>query len=158
MKLCVNLETNLKVIGKKFCLSFLAAVFLFLPACQTMSPFSERAYNYVITTKVEALALMNKATTSYNENSDAIDTFTLDLEKAKSYDKNRGLNSETNQMWDILTDPSGHLLGGFMVEWKKRGSMSAVYIGFRRKQVEKAFDELAQLEQGKSHSETLLRY
>ena len=140
---------------KHFLLPFF---FCTLYACSTMSPFSERAYNYVVTTKVDALALMGKAITPYTENQEAIETFTNALEKAKAYDATRSLNSETNQMWAIITDPEKHLLGGFLKEWKQKETMSATLIKFKQKQVEKAFDELARLEQGKSHAESELRY
>lgn len=131
-------------------LSPLIAVFLF--SCQTVSHYDETAYNNVISVKVDAWSIMGKATSSYDSNKDAIDTFNVSLRKAYEYDKNRPLNKDTTKMWEILMDPAGHSLGGFFTEWQKKGSIPhQVYIQFRQKQIGLEFDEIASAEQGKLH-------
>ena len=74
----------------------------------------------------------------------------IELDKAYEYDRGRALNKITVAQWDILRDPNRNLVGGFLKLWKAKGSLSAVFVAEKKKQIGDAFDQIIQLESGKT--------
>jgi hypothetical protein len=111
-----------------------------------MSTFDQAAYSQVISLKVDALALMDKSGDDYSSHTTDISALQLELDKAVEYDKHRPNNLITNEQWAILSDPNGHLLGGFLAKWKKDGKESTVYVTDKKKQIGDSFDQIAELE------------
>ena len=111
-----------------------------------MSTFDQASYSQVISLKVDALALMDKSTDAYTSHTADINALQLELDKAIEYDKHRPNNLITNEQWKVLSDTTGHLLGGFLVKWKKDGKESAVYIADKKTQIGDSFDQIADLE------------
>lgn len=118
-------------------------------ACQTISTYDQAAYEHATNAKVEAVALMDNATTSYSEHAREVAALKLTLQKAYEYDKGRPVNQITIALWDKLLDPSRDLLGGFLREWKEDGPLLPKYVANKKDQVASAFDVLIQLESGK---------
>lgn len=92
---------------------------------------------------------MDRASTPYSQNTEKIDGAILDLNKAYEYDKGRFKNQITVQLWTKLLNPEGNLFGGFIRYWKRRGELHPAYIEEKKKDIEDAFDQIIQLEQGK---------
>jgi len=111
-----------------------------------MSTFDQTAYSQVTSLKVDALALMDKSTDNYSAHTADVNALQLELDKAIEYDKHRPNNLITNEQWKVLSDTTGHLLGGFLVKWKKDGKESAVYIADKKTQIGDSFDQIAELE------------
>jgi hypothetical protein len=65
------------------------------------------------------------------------------------YEKNRPKNEITLKMWDVILNPDGHLLGGFIKRWKNEKKLNAVFIQEEKKMVGEAFDQIAGLESHK---------
>ena len=63
-----------------------------LAACETISPFSPKAYEVATSLKAESLALMEKATEPAVSQTAAIQALQLNLEKAYEYAKGRPKN------------------------------------------------------------------
>ncbi len=120
-----------------------------LAACNTISTYDQAAYEHATSAKVDALAVMDKATGSYSEHQGKIEALNLTLQKAYEYDKGRPLNQITIALWDKLLNPSGDLLGGFLREWKEDGPMLPKYVANKKDQVAQAFDIIIGLESGK---------
>ena len=118
-------------------------------ACSTISPYDQAAYEHATSAKVDALALMDKATGNYSDHQKEIDALTTELDKAYEYDRGRLLNKITVAQWDILRDPNRNLVGGFLRMWKTKGSLSATFIAEKKTQISEAFDQIIQLESGK---------
>ncbi|MCS3697251.1 hypothetical protein GGP73_001946 [Salinibacter ruber] len=78
----------------------------------TISEFNARAYEQATSLKVEALALMDKATAPYAEHADAVQHLKTELEKAYEFAKGRPENEISARQWRILIDPDRDLLGG----------------------------------------------
>jgi hypothetical protein len=124
------------------------AFVLALTACSTIAPYDQAAYEHATSTKAEALLLMDRATTPYSQNTDKIDAVILDLTKAYEYDKGRATNQDTVTLWTKLLSPDA-LFGAFIRYWKTKGQLPSGYIEVKKKDVEDAFDQIIQLEQGK---------
>jgi hypothetical protein len=129
-------------------LSAVPALVLVLTACSTIASYDQAAYEHATSTKAEALLLMDRATTSYSQNVDKIDAAILDLNKAYEYDKGRARNQDTVGLWTKLLSPD-ELFGAFIRKWKSKGQLPPGYIELKKKDVEDAFDQIIQLEQGK---------
>jgi hypothetical protein len=122
---------------------------LFLAACETISPFSLRAYEFATSTKAEALALMDKATEPAESHAAAIQALQLNLDKGYEYARGRPKNDESTRQWDILRDPEKNSIGGFLARWKARKQLSAVFIKEAKPVIADGFDQVIDLESGK---------
>jgi len=49
-------------------------------------------------------------------------------------------------MWTLMSNPNGHLLGGFLVKWKKDKQIDSVEIINIDTLVSRNFDRIAELE------------
>ena len=127
----------------------LGLTLLFSSACSLIAPYDRAAYEHATNAKVDTLALMSKATGSYDEHEKEVETLVRQLDKAYEYDRGRQLNQITVAQWDILRDPNRELVGGFLKVWKTKGTLSATFVAEKKKQVGNAFDQIIQLESGK---------
>ena len=125
------------------------AACLVLAACSLIAPYDRAAYEHATNAKVDTLALMSKATGSYDEHEKEVEALVRQLDKAYEYDRGRQLNKITIAQWDILRDPNRDLVGGFLKMWKAKGTLRATFIAEKKKQVGDAFDQIIQLESGK---------
>jgi hypothetical protein len=121
-----------------------------LSACSLIAHYDQVAYEHATSAKVDTLALMDKATGSYDDHQKEIEALVLELNKAYEYDRGRALNKLTVAQWDILRDPNRNLVGGFLKLWKTKGSLGATFIAEKKQQVSDAFDQIIALESGKS--------
>ena len=126
-------------------------VIVLLIGCQpTIAPYRAPAYDKAISFKVDALDLMAKATEPYVQHQAAAETLRLNLEKGYEDAKGVPNNEVSTQMWKILQDPNGNLLGGFLTLWQKQSVLSQAYITEKKLQVGDAFDNIIALESGKT--------
>jgi len=128
----------------------LPPVLLSLAACSLIAQYDQVAYEHATNAKVDTLALMDKATGSYSDHQKEIEVLVIELNKAYEYDRGRALNNLTVAQWDILRDPNGNLVGGFLRLWKAKGSLSSTFISEKKLQIGKAFDQIIALESGKN--------
>jgi hypothetical protein len=132
--------------------NFLAvSVCALLAACSLIAPFDQASYEHATNAKVDTLALMDKATGSYEEHQKEVEALMLELNKAYEYDRGRSLNKFTVAQWDVLRDPNGDLVGGFLQMWKTKGSLLPGVVREKKIQIGKAFDKIIALESGKQH-------
>jgi len=124
-------------------------VLLFVGCANLQSVFSEQAYQQAVTLKVESLAMMDKATEPYIQHTEDVETLQKELQKAYQYAKGRPNNSESTQQWQIMIDPEGALIGGFLVMWQERGQLSSTMIEQSKGNIEEGFDIIMELESGK---------
>lgn len=125
---------------------FLFSVLFF--SCSA-SKYDQYSYNEAVSLKAESLALMSKANENYTLHENDVNSLNSDLNKILSYEKKRSNNSETVQMYKLLTDPNGNLLGAFFKKWKSSGTMESVFITQFKTQVSDAFDSIIDLEKAK---------
>lgn len=125
----------------------LALVTLLVLSCAPlMSTFDQASYAQVTSLKVDALALIDKSTEDYTAHVAEVNALKLELDKAIEYDKHRPHNDITNEMWNLMSDTTGHLLGGFFVKWKHDGKERPAQVTNLKKIVGDNFDRIADLE------------
>jgi hypothetical protein len=122
---------------------------LFLTGCTLIARYDQAAYEHATSAKVDTLALLGKATGSYDDHEKEVEALVRQLDKAYEYDRGRQLNKITIAQWDILRDPNRDLVGGFLKVWKTKGTLSATFVTEKKKQIADAFDQIIQLESGK---------
>jgi hypothetical protein len=126
----------------------LALSFL-LSACETVSPFSPRAYEIATSLKAEALVLMDRASEPADKHAAAIHALQLDLAKAYEFAKGRPRNEDATRQWAIIRDPERNSLGGFLRRWKAQQKLSPAFIAEAKALVADGFDQVIELESGK---------
>jgi hypothetical protein len=138
----------MKVISKPFLKPLLLVlVVVFAVGCKSlMATFDQAAYSQVTSLNVDAMALMDKSTEDYSQHTADVAALRLELDKAIEYDKHRPNDQVTNAMWNLMSDTTGHLLGGFLVKWKKDGKESHAFVTNIKVVVDSAFSQIAELE------------
>lgn len=117
--------------------------------CSTIATFDRTAYEKATDAKAAALSAMSRATDSYASQQSVVTPLLLEVEQAYEYDRGRALNSITVQQWEILRNPDGHLLGGFLRRWREKGTLRPAYIDEKKRDVADAFNTIIDLERGK---------
>ena len=117
--------------------------------CATISSFDQYAYTQTTSLKVDALNTMDLAVNEYKIQEATVQELQTKLQKVYEYEKNRPKNEITLKMWDVLLNPDGHLVGGFLNRWQKDGKLSKTFIDNDKKIVSDAFDQIAGLESHK---------
>jgi len=115
----------------------------------TISQFSPIAYEQATSLKVDAQALMSKATQPYANHEEAVTALTLRVAKAYEFARGRRRNAISARQWEILADSSRNLLGGFLARWKRESTLSATFVTEAKGVVADAFDTIIGLESGK---------
>lgn len=115
--------------------------------------FDQYSYQQAIEIKVESAHLMDKATTPYSDNQEAINDLWLELYKIIAYEENKPYNDISLEMWKILSDEERNLLGGFLKRWQEEGTLSAIFVREAKVQVMEAIDLIIQYE-AKKEKET----
>lgn len=144
--------------GKLKLISQFTLITIILLACDTMSHFDAFSYKETISTKVEALDIMNFATEKYSKHEKEIHDLNLNLQKIYEYEKNRPKNVETTKMWEILLNPEKNLYGGFLKRWQNDTTLNKFFIDEAKVQVAEAFDMIIDLENGKIKKEQASEY
>lgn len=126
-----------------------ALILLSLYACSYIAPYSHFAYQQATSLKVEALALMDKASEPYANHEKEIKELETKIEKAYEYAKGRPKNEHSTKQWQILKNPNRNLLGGFIKRWQEKSTLSKKFIEEAKRLVADAFDTISGLESGK---------
>jgi hypothetical protein len=131
--------------------ALVCSVCLLLAACNTISLYDQAAYQHATDAKVDTLALMDKATTSYSDHLKAIEALELELAKAAEYDAGRPMNQVTTEQWKTLRADNG-ILNRFFRSWKNSDALSATFINDKKEHIAREFDDIIRLESGKIKS------
>jgi hypothetical protein len=118
-------------------------------SCTTIAVFSPEAYKQAVDLKVESLELMSFATMPYADFEDEADYLKTELSKAYEFSKGRPNNEISTKQWEILINPDGNLLGGFLKRWEEEETLSQMFVDEMRTLVSDAFDTIIGLESGK---------
>lgn len=114
-----------------------------------IAPYSPAAYELAVDAKVDALRLMNAAEYAAVDEKRRIDTMLRDLDRAYEFALGRPQNEYSTKQWELMRDPDGHLLGGFIARWQQQERLSATFIAAAKPLIEQAFDSIIGLESGK---------
>jgi hypothetical protein len=122
---------------------------LVILSCSSISVYSPEAYKQAVDLKVESLNLMALATMPYTDFEDDIDFLNTELSKAYEFSRGRPDNEISAKQWEILMNPEGNLLGGFLKRWEEEGTLSQMFVIEMQTLVSDAFDTIIGLESGK---------
>jgi hypothetical protein len=92
---------------------------------------------------------MSDATMPYAESVDEIAYLETELAKAYEFSKGRPDNEISTKQWEILINPDGNLLGGFLKRWEEEETLSQMFVTEMEMLVGDAFDTIIGLESGK---------
>jgi hypothetical protein len=135
--------------NRNFTKASIVIIALFLSSCSAISLFDQYAYTQTTSLKVDALAIMDKATESYASHETEVEAVRLKMEKAYEYENHRAKNLITAKLWDILKSPDKNLYGGFVKRWKNESTLNAEFVKQAKGQISEAFDIIAELESQK---------
>ncbi len=124
---------------------------LALAGCAPVA-FDSHSFTQTKALKADALKLMDQATDSFSLHAAEVARLNDQLESLHNYEKTRCKNKITVQQWDILLDPDGNLLGGFLVEWKDSIILKKAVVTEKGKLIGGAFDQIIELESHKRKS------
>jgi len=138
------------IIKTKVYQSILTLVFsLVLWSCTSISVFSPEAYKQAVDLKVESINLMSDATLPYVGFVEEATYLETELTKAYEFSKGRPDNEISTRQWEILINPDGNLLGGFLKRWEEEEKLSQMFVTEMQMLVSNAFDTIIGLESGK---------
>jgi hypothetical protein len=137
---------------ESFFLRLFAAMLFILTVSGGCKPliagYDQYAYAQATSLKVDALALMDKASDDYNRHTQEVADMNIKMQKAYEYEKNRPQNSITADMWNLMMNDKS-LYGGFIVLWKEQKTVGQFTIDEAKKKVAENFDRISQLESKK---------
>jgi hypothetical protein len=136
-----------RLIFPHFLLLMLCAVTL--TGCTSIAQFDSQSYKNAVNTKVSALALMDKATTPYAQNTVEIDAVYFSLNQGYEYANGIPKNEITTAQWAIMKDPERNLLGGFLKRWQEKQTLKPACINSAKIIIGNGFDAIIGLESGK---------
>jgi len=132
-------------------LSVITGCSLFTP---TISSYDQYAYTQTTSLKVDVLNMMDSAADDYQSHIRSITIIKTNIQKLYEYEKNLPKNDITLKQWQILTDTTGHLFGGFMIRWRNEKKLHKGFINDEKQTISDAFDQIAELESKKIKSPT----
>ena len=125
--------------------------------CKTWKPIAGRDQETLTRTtklRTQVLNLMSKAQESYTQHASQVDRVVREARAIHAHQKMRPNNELAVRQWDLLLVDSAQaatkaILPEFFVNWKRDGQLKPVYIDAKKRNVERAFDEIIKLENAK---------
>ena len=126
----------------------LTFLLLFLVGC-SVSPFRQLSVDVAEALRDQSTALMAKAIEPFDDHRDSVAALRTRLLKQLAVESNREDNSESAAQWNLLVNPGGALLGGFLIRWEVHGTLGQLFINAKRTQVVTAFRIIIETERAK---------
>lgn len=123
-----------------------------LVGCNTISPFSQIAYEQATSIKVDALRTMDKANESFLSHQSEVEVIKNNIEKAYEFAKDRPNNIESTKQWELMKDPKKNYIGGFFARWEKDSKLEPKFVNEAKGLISDQFDQIIGLESGKNKS------
>lgn len=125
-------------------LFILIVCLLVLTSCApTYSPY---LYDQTSELKTQSLLLMDKATEPFSKYETKINLLKSDLESVSRQEQLRKSNQAKIKQWNLLLNPQGHLLYGFLHKWQQDTILSETFVNLERKLVGESFELLRETE------------
>ncbi|MEE4001686.1 hypothetical protein V1T75_15175 [Tenacibaculum sp. FZY0031] len=134
---------------KPFFILMLIAAFISSCSILKTAPYDQYSFQKTIEIKIDATQLIDKAESSYQENSKEIEQLQNEITKIVEYEKYKPNNEITYKMWLLLADQDKNLLAGFLKRWKEKDKLSPFFITEAKEQITEAFNLLLEYESKK---------
>ena len=122
---------------------------LLLASGCALAPFSQESVDTATALRDQSAAVMALAVRPFEDHSDSVVQLQARLHVALAAEGTRWDNKESYAQWELLVDPQGALLGGFLTRWTEQGSLSQLYMNEKRTQVMRAFAIIIATEEAK---------
>lgn len=150
MKLYLYYKVVNSITTKLLILLFAKAILISIAACGALiAPYNETAYQNATNLKVESLALMDKAIEPYSEHEQEVNELMIKIDQAYEFSKGLPKNELSTKQWEIMKDPNGNMVGGFIEKWKESGKLRELFVEEVKGEVSSGFDEIIKLESKK---------
>lgn len=128
-----------------------ACAILFIASCVDFPDYSQTAYANATSLKARSLVLVANGTDPYATHRQDAEALLLSLDEAYEFANGIENNNEAAKLWDILRDPNGSLIGGFVTNWQTEfpGGASASFVEEVGDNLSDNFDRLICLEANK---------
>jgi len=120
-----------------------------ITGCSTIALYNQKAYELETSVKAEALIVVAMGTEQFSSHVADVKALKLDTEKAYEYAKGIPKNEISTKQWEIILNPKGGSLYGFLTLWEKNGKLSKEFVAEKDKQIGKQFDQIIELEENK---------
>lgn len=121
----------------------LVCLFVLTSCAPTYSPY---LYDQTSELKTQSLLLMDKATEPFSKYETKINLLKSDLESVSRQEQLRKSNQAKIKQWNLLLNPQGHLLYGFLHKWQQDTILSETFVNLERKLVGESFELLRETE------------
>lgn len=123
---------------------------LLFASCSSIPDYDQVAYDRATELKADAIRLVQGADTEFAQSTDEVESLRRRMEHAYEYEKGKGdMNVFTVKQYEIMMDPDGGLLYGFLARWEREGKVSSFFAGEVAKLVGQGFDEIIRMEWNK---------
>ncbi len=136
---------------KKYILIFITTLFISCGSLKT-APFDQYSYQKTIEIKFDALDLIDKATSNYEDHKLEVQNLENEIEKILEYERYKPNNEITYEIWKILSNKEKNLLSAFFKRWKEKKTLNSFFIKEAKQQITEAMNILIQYE-GKKEPE-----
>lgn len=124
----------------------IAIIALVVSSCASL--YDHYTYTETITTKVQAVSLIEQSDESYALHASEVTALKNQLQKMLAYEEGKAKNDITVRMWRVLNNDE-KLIISYLSLWEEKGTLSPVFIGEAKPQIEEAFDILIAYEEKK---------
>jgi len=132
-------------LARRFLLAL--SLLLALVACDPLiSRFSDEAYRNATSLKARSLALIGQSGAPFATEADAVAQLLVDVDAAYEFVKGRPGNEISAAQWDLMRNPEGALLGGYMALWQRSGRVSPLAREDAGEVISAGFDRIICLE------------
>lgn len=124
----------------------IAIIALVVSSCASL--YDHYTYTETIATKVQAVSLIEQSDESYALHASEVTALKNQLQKMLAYEEGKAKNDITVRMWRVLNNDE-KLIKSYLSLWEEKGTLSPVFIGEAKPQIEEAFDILIAYEEKK---------
>ena len=140
---------------KKFLKCIYLCLALLLVSCSTAF-YDHYSYTETLETKVQINSLIRQSVNPYSENIQQVENFKGQLEKMISYEKVKGKNEITVNMWEFVNNDKNSIHKFFQL-WKEQETLSLAFTEEFSISINAIFDKMIDYETKKdAASETAL--
>ena len=119
-------------------------------ACSpSIAPYSARAYEMAVDLKVDAIRTLEQAEEPYERHQSRVESLRIRMDKATEFARGRPKNEHATRQWELMGDPDGFMMGGFLTRWETEDSLTYGFIREARTLIAEGFDTIIGLESGK---------
>lgn len=131
--------------------TFIAFMAVTLVSCTSL--YDHFTYTETIKTKLDAISLIEKSDTPYNDLEVQITALKNQMEKMVIYEKGKDKNQLTTKMWELISSDK-NLMGSYLKLWEEKGSLNPAFKEEAKPQIEEAFNLMIFYEEKKDKKST----